>query len=149
MNRDVKREGGALQRIVALLIALASLAERAAATPFARRALVLAILRHAESVAWAFALGTPCVSTAFARNHRQLQCATLPVAPVGGDDCAAELARMAFSLRLLALLIANWVVKVLSATTAPLRVRCAMAEMRPGSGASWRGPAALPAPDTS
>ncbi|MEX0954882.1 MAG: hypothetical protein WDZ83_06700 [Rhizobiaceae bacterium] len=149
MDWDVKRDGRALQRIVALLLALADIAERTAAMPFARRAVILAILWHAEAVAWAFALGIPCVSTASGRDHRQLQNATLPGIPAGGLDGPADAVRMASGLRMLALLFAGWATESLSSAAVESPVRRAISLMRPGSGGSWRGPAPLPAPDTS
>jgi hypothetical protein len=150
MDWDVNREVGTLQRIVALLLALANLAERAAAVPFAQRVVVLAILRHAETAAWSFALGTLCISTTSSgRNRRRPQDATLSGPPVGGDDGPADLARLASSLRMLALLIAGWAIKALSLATLPLPVRGAMTLTRPGSRESWQGPVAPSAPDTS
>lgn len=147
-KRDVKRDGRALQRIVALLLALADLAERAAAMPFARRVAVLAILCHAETAAWAFAFGTPRVSAACGRGHDQLQGSTLLDAPAGGHDGSADPARLAYSLRMLALIVAGWATEALSSRV-PSPPRCAIALKHPGSNGSWRGPAALPAPDTS
>jgi hypothetical protein len=47
----------ALERIVALLFALANLADLAAGAPFLRRRQVLAILNHGEVVARAFVIG--------------------------------------------------------------------------------------------
>jgi hypothetical protein len=48
----------ALERIVALLFALACLADRAAGASFLRRRRVLGILSHGETVARAFVIGT-------------------------------------------------------------------------------------------
>ena len=149
MKWNVKRDGRALQRIVALLFALAALAERAAAMPSHTRAVVLAILCHAEGAAWAFALGAPCVSTVSGRDRRELRSAILPGAPVGGHDGSADAIRLAVSLRLLALIVAGWATKTLSSTAAPSPVRDAMFPRRPCSSGNWRGPAASPAPDTS
>lgn len=61
-----RRDFQTLSRIVAILIALAALAERAAVKPFPIRWIVLAILRQAEGVAAAFVAETipadwPCV----------------------------------------------------------------------------------------
>jgi hypothetical protein len=52
-NRDV------LERIVALLFALANLADLAADAPFLRRRQVLEILSCGEAEAWAFVMGLP------------------------------------------------------------------------------------------
>jgi hypothetical protein len=61
-----RRDYQTLSRIVAILIALAALAERAAAKPFPVRWIVLAILRQAEAVAAGFVAETmpadwPCI----------------------------------------------------------------------------------------
>jgi hypothetical protein len=61
-----RRDFQTLSRIVAILIALAALAERAAGKPFPVRWIVLAILRQAEAVAAGFVAETmpadwPCV----------------------------------------------------------------------------------------
>lgn len=53
------RDDRTLWRIISMLVALAALAEQAAARSFPVRFLVLCILRHAEAVAWAFVAGTP------------------------------------------------------------------------------------------
>jgi hypothetical protein len=147
MDWDVKRDGRALRRIVMLLIALADLAERAAAMPFATRAAVLAILRPAEAAAWAFALGAPVVSPAFGRDCARHQLPPLEAA-CGGVDDAAELARMAAALRLLALFVARWAVEDVLTAAEPSPVRCSTLRRSAPAG-SGRGPAALPAPDTS
>ena len=82
-NRDV------LERIVALLFALANLADLAAGAPFLRRRQVLGILSHGEAEARAFLIG---VSTG----------APAPMdAPESVDDAACLAAR----LRMLALLL--------------------------------------------
>ena len=149
MDWDVRRDARAMQRIVALLLALAGLAERAAAMPSAPRALVLAILRHAEAVAWAFALGTLCVSTGPARDHGQVRNAALPAAPLSGQDGPEDAVRMASGLRLLALVFAGWATEALSPAAVEPPARCARTLKSPDSTGGWRGPAALPAPDTS
>lgn len=153
MNRDAKRDGRALRRIVMLLLALASLAERAAAMPFARRAVVFQILRHAEVAAWGFALGTACVSAARGRDPGRVQDANPPGAAAGSRDdpagAARLAARLAVSLRMLALIVAGWAAEALSPSAAPSSVLRAQSPRRPGSSGGWRGPAALPAPDTS
>jgi hypothetical protein len=80
-NRDV------LERIVALLFALAGLADRAAGAPFHRRRQVLGILSHGEAEARAFLFGAG--------------------APVPSDTPgeAADAARLAIRLRALALVL--------------------------------------------
>ena len=52
MDSNAEKETDVLMRIVALLFALADLADRAAGRSLPVRARVLAILRPAESVAW-------------------------------------------------------------------------------------------------
>jgi hypothetical protein len=82
-NRDV------LERIVALLFALANLADLAAGAPFLRRRRVLEILSHGEAEAWAFVMGLP------------------PGAAVPADEpeSAGDAERLAASFRALALML--------------------------------------------
>jgi hypothetical protein len=82
-NRDV------LERIVALLFALANLADLAAGLPFLHRRQVLAILSHGEAEARAFLIG---ISTG------------VP-APADVPEQAGDAARLAARLRALALLL--------------------------------------------
>jgi hypothetical protein len=147
MDWNVRRDARALLRIAALLLALANLAERAALLSFAPRTVVLAILRHAEAVVWAFALGASCAPAA----SRQVGCEQWNVVSEGAvhDDGAADAARLAISLRMLALMIAGWSNRLLSTPDALLSLMCRVLPERPGSGGRWRGPAALPAPDSS
>ncbi|MCV3241110.1 hypothetical protein [Mesorhizobium sp. ZC-5] len=78
-----------LMRIVALLLALATLAERACRAPLAVRVLVMGFLRPAEQVAWNFIAGG---------------CA-LPV-PAGESDDPASAMRLAGRFRALAIALA-------------------------------------------
>jgi hypothetical protein len=82
-NRDV------LERIVALLFALANLADLAAGAPYLRRRQVLEILSHGEAEAWAFVMGLP------------------PGAAVPADEPEStdDAARLAASFRALALVL--------------------------------------------
>ena len=147
MRQDDWRNGRALRRIAMLLLALAGLAERAAAMSGARRAAVLAILRPAEAAAWAFALGAPVVPAAVEGDRGGREPGRL-ASPTGGDNGPDELARMAAGLRMLALFVARWVADALSSRAGPFPAgRCALRLAAPA--ASWRGPAAVPAPDTS
>ncbi len=57
-SRQTERSGVALQRIVALLFALADMAERAADAPHRVRSVVLMILRTAEPAAQGIVFGT-------------------------------------------------------------------------------------------
>lgn len=56
-TEDGEGTRGRLMRIVALLLALATLAERAGRAPLAVRVLVMGFLRLAEGVAWNFITG--------------------------------------------------------------------------------------------
>jgi hypothetical protein len=123
-SRDV------LERIVALLFALAGLADLAAGAPFLRRRRVLAILDSGEAEARAFLLGTASGA------------AVSMAAPESADDAA----RLAARLRALALLLCMMLAQP------PLPAPCAALGPRAGqdryAGRAGR-PAAPPAPDTS
>jgi hypothetical protein len=82
-NRDV------LERIVALLFALANLADLAAGAPFLRRRQVLAILSYGEAEARAFVIGV----------------ATGAPAPADTLESTGDAERLAASFRALALLL--------------------------------------------
>ena len=87
-----------LKRIVALLFALAGLAERLIGLPRPVRAFVLRILRHAEAVARDFVLettGEHGVPVPLPAYFGTLQ----------GDDSPADAMRIAQSFRLLAVLL--------------------------------------------
>lgn len=56
-TEDGEEMRGRLMRIVALLLALATLAERVCRAPLAVRVLVMGFLRSAEEVAWNFITG--------------------------------------------------------------------------------------------
>jgi hypothetical protein len=127
-NRDV------LERIVALLFALAHLADLAAGLPYRRRRQVLDILSHGEAEAWAFVMGLP------------------PGAAVPADEpeSASDAARLAASFRALALVLCA------------LLARAALFALPGGDGSPagrrlhkfskpavrWPDGSALPAPDT-
>lgn len=148
MEWVVERDGRALQRIVALLFALADVADRAGSSPFPVRVIVLAILRHAEFAAWAFAFGTASGPTARGQDDRPHHL-TPPGTVVAGHHGPAEAARLAVRLRAFALFIANCAIRAFPSTAMPSTVRRAISAKRACSSESWRGPAALPAPDTS
>lgn len=78
-----------LMRIVALLLALATLAERACFAPLAVRVTVMGLLRPAELAAWDFVQGD----------------ATMPE-PVGADDDPAAAMLLAARFRALAVMLA-------------------------------------------
>jgi len=148
MDSVVETDGRALQRIVALLLALADVADRARSIPFPVRVIVLAILRHAELVARSFAFATASGPTARGRNHQPQR--LIPAgALVMGHRGPCDAARLSLRLRALALFIANRALRALLSTAMPLTVRRAVSAKRACSSGSWRGPAALAAPDTS
>jgi hypothetical protein len=84
-NADWSRD--VLERIVALLFALANLADLAAGAPFLRRRQVLGILSHGEAEARAFVIGVAFGETALADAPKS----------------ACDAARLAASFRALAL----------------------------------------------
>ena len=88
-TEDSEGMRGRLMRIVALLLALSILAERACRAPLAVRVLVMGFLRPAEQVAWNFIAGG---------------CA-LPV-PAGESDDPASAMRLAGRFRALAIALA-------------------------------------------
>ena len=90
--REVERNRDALERIVALLLALAGLADRASGLPAARRLDLLCILGHGAAEARAFVTGT----------------ASGPCEEGGGTGfhTADDAARLAAGFRALALLLA-------------------------------------------
>lgn len=149
MRQDATREGRALQRIVALLIALAGLADRAASRSFPVRVIVVALLRRAEAAAWAFAIESATGSSGFRPHCRRPHFVSLPGAPVRSHDGPAEAIRLALSFRALALVVAELANRVglfaaVSSSLWPVRIR-----HRAFSGGNRHGPAAHPAPDTS
>jgi hypothetical protein len=94
-----------LKRIIALLFALAELADRSSLAPFPVRCHVLCILRPAEAVIQAFIidmardLGTPLLPQAYLTISEQM---CMP----DGDD-PTDASRLALRLRVLALTLAN------------------------------------------
>lgn len=88
-NGVIKEERAALMRTVALLFALAGLAELAASRSPAMRGFVLWILRRAEAAARDFVAGGP-----------DTRLAPMPVRPAGAHP--ADAMRLAASLRALA-----------------------------------------------
>jgi len=153
MKQEARSEGTALRRTVALLLALAHLADRAGSAAFPVRVVVLAILRHAEFVAWGFASEIAFDPSARGRNHQPRYLippgAIPPGAVVAGHHDPAEAARLAISLRALALIIASCAMQDLRSTAVPPILPRAVAPSWVCHLRNWRGPAALPAPDTS
>ena len=85
-NGQRNKTDHALMRIVALLLALASLAERAGSLPLPVRSAALWFLRPAEAVAWEFVTWQACPEIPY--SHRR--------------DERAEAMRLAVSFRALA-----------------------------------------------
>jgi hypothetical protein len=105
MERNAETEKVVLMRLVATLLALAELADRASLAPFSVRCHVLAILRPAEAVIQAFIinmardLGTQMPPQAYLTISEQM---CMP----DGDD-PSDATRLALRLRVLALTLAN------------------------------------------
>lgn len=95
MEKNAETDRDVLKRIVAMLLALADLAERACGMPLPVRSLLLWILRPAEAVAREFIGG----SAQDAHWQRQ---AAAAIAVEGGND-PADAIELARSLRALAL----------------------------------------------
>lgn len=92
-KRAIGEEQAALQRIVALLLALADLAELARCRGASVGCLLLAILRPAEAAMWEFLDSEPN---------------TMPAATSRSGDTCDELASLAARLRNLAAIVACW-----------------------------------------
>jgi hypothetical protein len=126
-NRDV------LERIVALLFALANLADLAAGAPLLRRRRVLGILSQGEVEARAFVIGTASGS------------------PVSADvlESTRDAARLAVRLRALALMLCAMLAQAVQFTLpgAPAPRACRSAHRMSGPALRWL--AVPPASDTS
>lgn len=92
-NRAIGEERAALQRIVALLLALADLAELARCRGASVGCLLLAILRPAEAAMWEFLDSEPN---------------TMPAATGRSGNTCEELACLAARLRAFAAILACW-----------------------------------------
>ena len=144
MAWTAEAKGRALQRMVALLLSFAGLAERAGAASFPVRFIVLAILRHAETIVWAFAVEAAGVSLV-RRACRRPRCVAQTGALVPADDGCAEAARLVISFRTLARIATLWAKRRLAqAAVSPILF---LSPARSHRG--WQDAAALPAPDTS
>jgi len=93
-NAQIGRELRELDRIVAMLMALAGLAERAAGAPLPVRWLVLWFLRRAQAIAMDFVAGSACVA---ARGQWLLVPVTVRQGSSSADaiDLALSLSRLA------------------------------------------------------
>ena len=114
MEWKAETDGRRLRRIVALLLALAGLADRAGGMPFPVRFIVLAILRHAEAIAWTFAIEAMSGAAARCAGRRLPQCVSLAGAPVPDPFSPAEAVRLALGFRTLALIVAELAAQPLS-----------------------------------
>jgi hypothetical protein len=96
-NAQIGRELRTLDRIVAMLLALAGLAERAAGAPYPVRWLVLWFLRYAEAVVTDFVAGSACVA---ARGQWLLAPVTIRQgsSPADAIDLALSLSRLALAV---------------------------------------------------
>lgn len=103
---------GRLMRIVALLLALATLAERACRAPLAVRVLVMGFLRPAEQVAWSFIAGG----------------SALPVPARQSDDPASAM-RLAGRFRALAIALAAFADRFGGCSRVPVGVSPRAAEV--------------------
>ena len=144
MAWKAEADGRALQRMVALLASFAGLAERAGAASFPVRFIVLAILRHAETIVWAFAAEAAGASLV-RRTGRRPRCVARTGALVPADGGCAEAARLVISFRTLARIATVWAKRRL-AQVAVSRILF-LSHPRPHRGR--QDAAALPAPDTS
>jgi len=142
MARYSGRDKNALRRIAALLLALADLADRAGSMSLPVRAVVFSILRYAETIAWTLVLETE--STAAARPRCRQPGQLNPAGThIDRHPGPADLARLALSLRALALILSYWLVRSeTSDAGAPVWTRISRIQ-------AWLVPQALPAPDTS
>ncbi len=127
--RRTDRECDALKRIVALLFALANLADLAAGASFLRRRRVLGILNWGETEARAFLIAM----------------STGEAVPAEALEPSGDLADLAVRLRALALMLC-----LLSVQAPPAAPRAAIVPAGREKAARRAGrPAAPPAPDTS
>jgi hypothetical protein len=134
-NGEANWNRAVLERIVALLFALAHLADLAAGAPFLRRRRVLGILSHGEAEARAFLIG---VSTG------------RPV-PADALGAAGDATHLAVRLRTLALLLCAMLAN--AARFAPRAVdgprACRPSRQISGPAVRWLDAPAPPAFDTS
>jgi hypothetical protein len=101
----IEEERRMLMRIAALLFALAGLADRLCARPAATRGFVMWILRIAESVALEFVIDT-------AENYgtEAPSCPAQDLPATQGGDSTADVARLAASLRAMAVFL-DWLAR--------------------------------------
>jgi hypothetical protein len=128
-SRDV------LERIVALLFALAGLADLAAGASFHRRRQVLQILSFGEAEARAYVIGVAAGESV----------------PADALETIHDAARLAASFRALALMLCVLLAQAtLSAVPGAIDSQSGRPSQKTsGSAVRWPGAPALPAPDTS
>ncbi|WP_353643463.1 hypothetical protein [Mesorhizobium sp. WSM2239] len=135
--REVNRHRYVLERILALLLLMASLADRAAGLPLRRRRTVLEILGRGEAEARALVLGMATGSPACGGD--------VAPEPAPLDDAA----RLAAGLRVLALVLGVLLAEA-RRVVGEAGPRAGLSRAEPaGSVHPWREAPALPAPDTS
>ena len=144
MAWKAEAEVRALQRMVALLLSFAGLAERAGVASFPVRFIVLAILRHAETIVWAF-VAEAAGASLVRRTGGRPRCVARTGALVPADEGCAEASRLVISFRTLARIVTVWARRRL-APAAPSRILF-LSHACPHRG--WQDAAALRAPDTS
>jgi hypothetical protein len=123
----------ALERIVALLFALAGLADRAAGAPFFRRRQVLGILSQGEAEARAFIIGVT----------------TGAPFPADAQESTGDGGRLAVGLRALALVLCALMARRLAHPGAPGPQAGRPANRISGPAVRRLSAPATPAPDTS
>ena len=138
-NRTVERERDVLERILALLLALAALADRAAGLPAVRRLHVLAILGRGEAEARSLIV-------AMASDHCPAAPAESAAAP---PPAACDAARLAASFRMLALALGAMLAQARGQSPCRHASPPALLPGRePRRPEGWRAFPALPPPDT-
>jgi hypothetical protein len=129
--REAERNWDVLERILALLLAFAALADRACGLPAPARHHLLAILGRSEAEARCFVMGTAFGAPAEAADAPSL--------------AAGHAGRLAASFRALALVLGA----ILARPRRPQRSLLREAGAQAGSSMPPRGPEPFPAPDTS
>ncbi len=141
-RREADRDSDVLKRIVALLVSLALLAERAAGSSARRRGEVLSILLWGEAEAWAFVIALATGGMAFSGTQASAEAFAL------SSDVSAsssDAAHCAVRLRALAMLLCLLLAGALARGAAGSRVGA----KTPAAGIATPRRATLPAPDTS
>ncbi len=133
-DRKAKWNSDVLERMVALLLALACLADLAACLPWLRRQQLLGILSQGEAEAWAFVMDLPPGAAV----------------PLDAPDSAGDAARLAASFRALALMLCAMLARAqLLALPGAVGSQARRQSQGISGAASRPGAPAPPAPDTS